>query len=201
MDRRTLESAAAENAHLRGLYALPLGGLMILSALGNWEVGPLRNAWVFGGLALAILAPGLLLVRYYSERYGRATPSSQQQNKTVISAIISVAIVIGVSLLLSSRASWSLDLPVNPTAIALALVILLAYAMSVGVRSHHAVIFGALTLVGLLPVWGHQGAGSNAGLALAGVAVITAGVLDHRLLVRTFGPATVIEGEGTNAEA
>jgi hypothetical protein len=103
--------------------------------------------------------------------------------------------MIGGSLLLSSRASWSLDLPVNPTAIGFALVMLVTYGMSVGLKAHHKVVFGALLVAGLIPVWKHAGASGNAGLALAAVAVAAAGILDHRLLVRTFGPPHAPDAE------
>ena len=53
-------------------------------------------------------------------------------------------------------------------------------------RTYHAIIFGSLVVVGLLPVW--DGADpSNTGLVLIGAAIIATGILDHRLLVRTFG--------------
>ena len=39
MQRRNLETAAAKYSHLRGLLAIPLGVLLILAALANWEVG------------------------------------------------------------------------------------------------------------------------------------------------------------------
>ena len=123
MERTKLESAVAENSHLRGLFALPLGGLMVLSALGNWAVGPLRHAWVFVACALLLAATCLPLARYYNEHYGRVTPSPPADAGRG-AVVICVPLMIGGSLLLSSRASWSLDLPVNPTAISFALVML-----------------------------------------------------------------------------
>ena len=189
MERTTLEAAAAENSHLRGLFAVPLGALAVLSALGNWEAGPLRHDWVFLAAALLVLATCLPIARFYNEHYGRVTPSRRQQVRAAIAVVLCLPIVIGGSLLLSSRASWSLDLPVNPTAISFALVMLVTYAMSVGLRAHHKVVFGALLVVGFVPVWERAGESGNAGLALAAVAVAVAGILDHRLLVRTFGPA------------
>ena len=44
MDRRELERAAVSYAHLRGLLLIPLGVLLVLSALANAEVLP---AWSF----------------------------------------------------------------------------------------------------------------------------------------------------------
>ncbi len=201
MERTQLESAVAENSHLRGLFAVPLGGLMLLSALGNWEVGPLRETWVFVLCAALVVLPCLALARYYNEHYGRVTPSTRQQTRAALTVVACLPIVIGGSLLLSSRASWSLDLPVNPTAISFALVMLATYAMSVGLRAHHTIVFGALLLAGLLPVWERAGESGNAGLAVAAVAVALAGILDHRLLVRTFGPSRGLEGEQVDVGA
>ena len=63
---------------------------------------------------------------------------------------------------------------------------LLTYAIGVGLKAHHVVIWGALLLAGALPVW--TGADpSNIGLVMAGVAVMLSGIFDHRLFVRTFG--------------
>jgi hypothetical protein len=201
MERTKLESAVAENSHLRGLFAVPLAGLMVLSALGNWEVGPLRHAWVFVACAALLAASCLPLARYYNEHYGRVTPSSRQQMRAGIATVICVPIMIGGSLLLSSDASWSLDLPVNPTAISFALVMAVVYAMSIGLKPHHKVVFGLLLLAGLLPVWPHHGDGGNAGLLLAGIAVAAAGILDHRLLVRTFGPSHALDAEHADVRA
>jgi hypothetical protein len=201
MQRNELESAVAENSHLRGLFAVPLAGLMILSALGNWEVGPLRHAWVFVACAVLLAATCLPLARYYNEHYGRVTPSKRQQMRAGLAVAICVPVMIGGSLLLSSRASWSLDLPVNPTAISFALVMIVTYALSVGLKAHHRLVFGALLVAGLIPVWAHEGMSGNAGLALAGVAVAIAGVLDHRLLVRTFGPSHGLDARHTDAPA
>jgi hypothetical protein len=200
MERKELETAAATNAHLRGLMSVPLGLLMLLGALGNWEVGPLRRAWVFLMCAGALAAMYALIARYYNEHYGRVRPSTKQQTKAALSVVVALVLVIGVSALLSSNASWSLDLPLNPVAITLALVMLMTYAVNVGVRAHHAMIFGALLVAGLVPVWTTDDA-ANVGLLLTGVAVIAAGLLDHRLLVRAFGPANRLRVESGNAGA
>jgi hypothetical protein len=78
---------------------------------------------------------------------------------------------------------------------------LVTYAMSVGLRAHRQVVFVALLVVGFVPVWEHAGESGNAGLVLAGVAVAIAGILDHRLLVRTFGPSRGLDGEPSDARA
>src|SRR5512132_108988 len=60
VDREHLESAAAGYPYLRGLLSVPLGLMLVLAALGNWEVGPLRNPWAFVAAAAAIGASALM---------------------------------------------------------------------------------------------------------------------------------------------
>jgi hypothetical protein len=187
MERRELESAAATYTYLKGLLGIPGGLLVILAALGNWEWGPLRHAWVFLGAALVLAAVGLLISRYYVEHYGRVTLSRAQRRRAAVAVIAGAPLMFGASLLLRSRAGWSLDLPVNAIPATFALLMLATYAAGGVVRTHHVIIFGSLAVAALLPVW--DGADpSNTGLVLVGVAIVASGLLDHRLLVRTFGP-------------
>jgi hypothetical protein len=187
MERRELESAATTYAHLRGLLGIPAGLLAILAALGNWEWGPLRHAWVFLGVALVLASAALLITRYYAEHYGRVTLSRAQRRRATAAIIVGAPLMFVVALLLRSRAGWSLDLPVNAIPASFALLMLATYAAGAVLRTHHVIIFDSLAVVGLLPVW--DGADpSNTGLVLVGAAIIATGILDHRLLVRTFGP-------------
>jgi hypothetical protein len=200
MERKHLESAAANYSYFKGLFAIPGGLLAIVSALGNWEWGPLRHAWVFLAAVLLLGAACLPIARYYDEHFGRATLSTRQQVRAAVVVIAGAPLVFGTSLLLRSRADWSLDLPVNATAVSLGALMLTSYAAGGVLRRHHVIIFGGLLLAGLLPVW--NGADpSNIGLFLAGIAFIATGILDHRLLVRTFGPANALRLEHGNAGA
>jgi hypothetical protein len=200
MQRRELETAAAKYSYLRGLLYLPLGGLCVLAALGNWEVGPFRHTWVFLLVALAIAAGAALVNRYYKERYGRLTPSTAQQVRAGIAVVLALALMLGGASLLRSHASWSLDLPVNAVAVCFALVMLVSYAIGIGLEAHHVVVWGTVLVAGALPVW--NGADpSNIGLLLAGAGVIVTGVFDHRLFVRTFGPARALDYEGGDVAA
>jgi hypothetical protein len=191
MKREQLESAASENSYLRGLFGIPAGLLAILAALGNWNVGPLRHAWVFLA-AVVVLGLGCLPIKaFYDAHYGRVTLSTQQRTRATLVPLVLGPLLFLASLLLRSRASWSLDLPVNPVAALFAVAMLVGYAVTVGVRAHHLVICGALLVAGLLPVW--NGADpSNVGLVLGGAAVALSGIFDHLLLVRTFGPARAL---------
>jgi hypothetical protein len=196
MERTKLESAGANYSYLRGLFFIPMGLLLILAALGNWEVDPLTHTWVFLAAALTIGALCVPINRYYNENYGRVRPSTKQQWRIGIAAVLGAIIVAGGSTLLRSRASWSLDLPVNATAITFAVVMLMSYAIGVGLKAHHVIVWGLLLVAGALPVW--NGADpSNIGLVLMGVAGMVCGIFDHRLFVRTFGsPGTAALQDG-----
>jgi hypothetical protein len=186
MRRKQLETAAAYYAYLRGLFLLPGGALAIVAALGNWHVGPLRHDWVFV-LAVAVLGGVALLVnRFYVTHYGRLTLSGAEQLRVGAGVVVAAAIMLGGALLLRSRASWSLDLPVNAIAVAFAVIMLLAYEVGIGLRPHQVAIWGVVLFAGALPVWTGPDP-SNVGLLIVGVATIACGPLDHRLLVHRFG--------------
>jgi hypothetical protein len=198
MERRHLETAAAKYAWLRGLLALPGGALFILAALGNWEVGPFRHAWAFlAGLA-GLGAVWLAISRYYSDHYGRLNPSAAEQARLAVVLAATVAVMIGGALLLRSRAAWSLDLPVNAIAVSFAVVMLGSYAIGVGLRAYHVVIWGALLVAGGLPVWDGPDP-SNVGLVLAGLALMASGLLDHRAFVQAFGAPGALRLEDGDA--
>lgn len=200
MQRGNLETAAANYSYLRGLFGIPLGGLIILAALVNWGVCPL---WAFLVAVMAAGAACLPIARYYNENYGRLSPSTRQQARGAVAAVIGVAVVGGGSLLLRGRADWSLDLPVNAIAVSFALFMLISYAIYVGLRAHHVIIWGALLVAGALPVWNGANPSniSNVGLVLAGVAVMVSGVFDHRLFVHTFGSPGVLDREDSDVGA
>jgi hypothetical protein len=197
MDRAQLRSTAAGYPYLRGLLSVPAGLLFVLAALGNWGWGPLRHDWVFVAAAGAIAASALAIDRYYAEHFGRVTPSRARQRRATAAAVAGVAIMVGAPFLLRSRAAWSLDLPVNPIPAAIGVLMLVYYAAVVGLRGHHVVVWGAVVVAGLLPVW--TGADpSNVGLVMAGAAAIVNGVLDHVALVRAFAPpASPAPGPGS----
>jgi hypothetical protein len=178
VERRQLEQAAVTYSHLRGLLLLPLGALCVLAALANWDVVP---EWSFpAGVAVAA-GVCLLIGRHYREHYGRLSVSDRQRRRDIAAVVVALVVVIGASAALQS-------LPVNALAVAFALAMLAAFAISPGLRTHHVVVWGALLIVGALPVWDGDDS-SNVGLVLAGVAVAITGVFDHRAFLGTFGRA------------
>ena len=186
MRRDELERTAAIYAHLRGALAIPAGLLFVLAALGNGQVGPFRHHWVFVAGALATGAAYWLIAREYRRHYGRATPSGEQQLRSAVAVVLGVVVIVGGSLLLRSRAAWSLDLPVNAITVTFAIVMLAAYAIGRVLRPHHAAVYGTLLAASALPVW-HGEDPSSVGLVMCGAAVIAGGVLDHLAFTRVFG--------------
>lgn len=197
MQRGNLKAAAANYSYLRGLFAIPAAVLLVLVALVNWGACPL---WAFFVAVVVAGAACLPIARYYRENYGRFSPSARQQVRGAVAVVIGAAVFGGGSLLLRSRAGWSLDLSVNATAVSFALFMLITYAIGVGLKAHHVIIWGALLVAGAVPVW-HGADPSNIGLVLAGVAVMASGVFDHRLFVHTFGSAKVLDREDSDARA
>ena len=134
MRRRDLETAAASYTYLRGLFFIPFGALLVLAALDNWSVGPFQSAWAFPAAVLATGAICLAIARYYDDHYGRLSPSTRQQVRAAVAVAVTVVVMTGGSLLLRSRATWSLDLPVNAIAVSFALIMLISYGIGVGLR-------------------------------------------------------------------
>jgi hypothetical protein len=175
MDRRELESASATYAHLRGLLMLPLGALLIVSALANAEVLPV---WSLPVALLPAGAVSALVLGRYRRTYGSVSRSPRGQRRDAAAMAVSILAVIG-----SAVALGGLD--VNVVAVGFGLGMLLSYAISPGLRAHHVAIWGGLLVAGAVPLW--DGADpENTGLVLAGAAVAICGILDHRVFTDAF---------------
>jgi hypothetical protein len=197
MERKELEAAAAQVTYLRGLLAIPIGMLFIITGLGNLGWGPLGNPLVFLGFLLVLAAAWLGINRYYNDHYGRVTRSHRQQLRyTIASFILFPAAIVGGPIL-----DASVDLPVSAFAAAFALAMLAWFAICVGLRMRHLIIWGALLVAGLLPVWGALADKISVAWLPIGVATIAAGILDHWALVRAYGPAKDLNHESSDVAA
>jgi hypothetical protein len=198
MERKNLESAAANYWYLRGLLSIPVGILFIFAGLTNLGWGPRSPVWVFGAAVLVAGLTYLGISRHYNDTYGRVTPARRDQARATVATVIGAVVIVG-----GVEMDWLLDLPVSATAAAFALIMLAYYGLIVGLRPHHTIIWGALLVAGLLPVWGGVGRDSkiNVGLLLMGVATIAAGIFDHGALKRSLRPANGLNLENGNVGA
>jgi hypothetical protein len=197
MERKELEAAAAQVTYLRGLLAIPIGMLFIITGLGNLSWGPLGNPLVFLGFLLVLAAAWLGINRYYNDHYGRVTRSHRQQLRyTIASFLLFPAAIVGGPIL-----DASVDLPVSAFAAAFALAMLAWFAICVGLRMRHLIIWGALLVTALLPVWGALADKLSVAWLPIGVATILAGIFDHRALVRAYGPAKDLNHESSDVAA
>jgi hypothetical protein len=186
VERRQLESTAANYPYLQGLWALPLGVVIIVTAISNlrdWPSGPALAAIVLGGIAVAaVLAQ--LIGRHYRGHYGSVIPTRDRslRQAVAIGAWAAVLFVGGNGLLF-----WTPDGRQGIFASAFALATLVYYAILVGLRPHHVAIWGGVFVAGLLPAWGGFGADRDALLMIPlGFALMASGLLDQRLLARSF---------------
>jgi hypothetical protein len=180
LEKRTdIERAAWRNRSLRGLEQVVAGATLLLLPGMTWLSDHVESFWLamapFGVILLAYLA----IHRYYDERYGHVTPSRRGEIPLIVAAI-----VVPIMLLPAIRA----QLPVNVVVIMAAVVGLVVIAARTGLERHHVAVYGTLLVAGALPVWSSVDT-LDGGLVVTGIAAIVNGILDHRLLVREFGPA------------
>ncbi|HEU0316139.1 MAG TPA: hypothetical protein VFR49_02350 [Solirubrobacteraceae bacterium] len=187
MDRRALESTAANYPYLKGLWAVPMGLVFSLAGIANLRHGP-SGSWLIaiaGGVLLTCAPLSLVIARHYREHFGTVTPSRRRQVRHAAAVVAWIAVLfVGANKYLL----WSPDGPLCVYAAAFALATLAYYAILVRLRTHHVVIWGTVLAAGLLPIWGGLGADRDAWAMLpVGAALIASGLLDQRLLVRSFG--------------
>jgi hypothetical protein len=187
VDRQHPERLAGEYSALRGLFMLPVSGLLIASALANDSWGPFaRAATVYATIVLAGLA-ALGIDRYYRRTFGRVRMPFAQQLRALAVGLFALPGFLGLALVLRSRASWSLDLPVNAIAICFAVLLAASYLVTVRLRTEHLLVLGPLFIAGAAPVW-TGGDPSNVGMVMTAVAMACLGLLDHRYLVHRLSP-------------
>jgi hypothetical protein len=176
-----------------------MGFLILFTGLSNLQerpAGPVLLA-IFGGAVLLSWLASRRIARYYREHYGEVKPTRSRKVRYAIAlgAWVAVLFVGGSKFLF-----WSLDSPMCVYASAFALATLAYYAISVGLRAHHLVIWGSIFVAGLLPIWGGLGPDRDA-LAMfpLGLALIVSGIFDQRLLARTFRSSRNLELENSGA--
>jgi hypothetical protein len=178
MDAVQHPSDAPDHSRLRGLSAVPIGALLIVSALMTWQVAPFANGWVLLLVAAAALAGIFKIQTHYDDRYGPVVAP-----KPHIAHGVALVVAIAAVLVLS----WWLAIPVNAAPLMLAIIALAHYAFVVRARAHHLVIWGAVLVACLLPVWPDRPYATTT--LMLGVALVLTGVLDHLALVRPVEPA------------
>jgi hypothetical protein len=196
MNRKDLEAAAAGVTYLRGLLAVPLGSLFVLTGLGNLQWGPFRFTWVFVLCLAGTLAGWVLIERYYNDSYGRVTTQHRPHLRYALPYLLYVGALVGGPLL----DTW-LDPPVSLFAALFAVAAVSWYALRVQLRAPHVVIWGALLVAALVPVWGSLDDPISVAFLPIGAATIVSGLLDHRALVARFGAARDLDAGTDRARA
>ena len=198
MERRDLEAAAANYPYLQGLWAIPIGLGMILAGISNLQnrpSEPVMLAIIIGGLAIAAVV-SLLIGRYYRDHYGSVTPT---RDRTIRQALAIGAWIAILFIGANDALFWSPDGPQCIYASAFALATLAYYAILVGLRAHHLIIWGAVFVAGLLPIWGSLGVDRDPLVMIPlGLLMMVSGVLDQRLLARSFRQAGIEQLEGSH---
>lgn len=197
MERRQLEAAAANYPYLQGLWAIPLGFGTIVAGVSNLQnrpSEPMVLGIIIGGLAIAGVA-SVLISRYYRDHFGMVTPTRDRYIRQALAIVAWIAVLfIGANQALF----WSPDGPQCIYASAFALATLTYYAILVGLRPHHLMIWGAVFVAGLLPIWSGLGPDRDP-LAMIplGLLLMLSGVLDQRLLARSFRQSGTEQLEGS----
>jgi hypothetical protein len=185
MDRRELETAAARGTYLRGLTAVPLGVLFLLTGWGNLGWEPIQEPVVFLACLAVLAAAYAGIMRHYNTHYGRVRLAKRQQLRFTLACFA----CFGTALVGGSTLDFRINPPISLFVVSFGIAMLVWCSICVGLRSDHLVVWGALIVVGLVPVWGGPIDNSSAGWLPIGIATVIAGLLDHRALVRSFGPA------------
>ena len=185
MERRELEATAARGTYLRGLLAVPYGLLFLMIGIGNLGWTPLGDPLVFLTCLVALAALAFAINRYYNDHYGRVRLLTSQQGRFALASLA----CFGIPMILGAILDFRLDLPISLFDVLFGAGMLIWFHLCVGLRPDHLIVWGALIVVGLVPLWGGFGDRASVGWLPIRVATIVAGLLDHRALARPFGPA------------
>ncbi len=203
MDRRQLESAGANYpfySGIQGLYGIPMGLMYCFIALANTSTKPLNPWAVGGGVLLGALAVWAVTF-YYQHHFGMVTPTRSRKVRTLVAAGAGFGVYIVAYQLARAILGQPPQQPVNTTAATFALGMMVFYAINTGLKAHHIVIWGSLLVAGLLPIWGLDVNRDAVAYFPIGAASVASGLLDHRLLVRTFKSYQALDLENTDVGA
>ena len=200
MERRHLESGQRPTTHTcRGFGSIPLGIGIIVAGIFEPAESAHRHRSDRPHPGRPRVGRGRLparSARYYRDHYGSVTPT---RDRVIRQAIAIGAWIVVLFVGANEALFWSPDGPQCIYVSAFALATLAYYAILVGLRPHHLVIWGAVFVAGLLPIWGGLGADRDA-LAMIplGLVTIASGLLDQRVLARSLAVPTGNRLEGTH---
>lgn len=182
MDRKTLESAATRATNLRGLLGVPGGVIFMAVGLGNLGWGPFKHEWLFVVVMLVLVMLFAVINRYYDQHYGRATltPKREIRNQALNFVFFGIGLVGGILL------DFHFDVSVSLFAITFAIAMLGWYSISIGLKLHHFLIWGALLVIGLIPMWGSLDDKTSVAWLPIGAATVVCGLMDHLTLARSY---------------
>ena len=202
MERREIESAALNypQQYWQGLYAIPAGIGWFTIGLTNLKSQPAASWFLVGGVLLC-LGVWLCTARYYQNNYGRVTPTKGRQRRYSVAFFTSFAVFIGADQLTRVIFGRPPDRPMSSYAASWSLGMLVFFAMTVGLKLHHIVIWGSLLIAGLLPIWGVNVDRDAVASFPIGAATILSGLLDHRLLVHIFNSSRSSHLKNSNVRA
>lgn len=187
MERKEFEVAALSfpQQYVQGLYAIPAGIIWFFIGFSNLGQKPLAFCFILAGVLLC-LGSWFVVVRHYQNNFGRVTPTKSRRMRSGVAMVISFAVFVIADQLLRISFGRPPRLPISSYSTAWALAMLVFFAMTTGLKLHQIVIWGALFVLGLLPIWG-LGIDRDAIASFPiGVASIFSGLIDHRLLVRAL---------------
>ena len=174
-------AAAAEYDALQGFAWMVIGGGLVLAAATPGQAA----VYLALGAAFAGLVPS-----WYHRRFGLARPTRERSVRLGIGSAVALVLLL---------AAYAVDRALQPPV----LVTMLTLALVLGVGQHlmlrrtgltgiHRAVYAlvAVAAAGPLVGWGRGDALAPYGLAIAGLALLVTGLVDHVRLVRILGPAT-----------
>ena len=203
MQRQDLAAATAAYpyTHVQGLYGVPFGLSLALAGATNFG-DPLPLWAVVAGLAVvgATLAG---VHQYYGRTTGRVTPAPRDRRRLLHAGGAAVAVFFATDQLLrlavgaGSAASGS---EVSTLLVAGAAAMLTFQAVGPGMRRHHVLVWSAVLVLGVLPVWDASPVDVDALAFLPlGAALAVSGVADHLLFLGALRTARAGGIEGGHA--